>query len=75
MIDMSTIERTHGPNPPFALPVMFALYRDGLLYKTATNALTLVHVVRHNPDFASGERATIATYNLSSAIDVRAEQP
>jgi hypothetical protein len=74
MTNMPTIERPHAPNPRFALPSVFVLYRDGLLYRTATNVATLAHVVRHNPDFASGERATIATYNLSSAIDVRAEK-
>lgn len=58
----------------FVAPVMFALYRNGLIYKTAASMVLLTHVVQHNPDFANGEQATIATYNFSSAFDVRAER-
>jgi hypothetical protein len=66
--------RFHGVSPEFVAVALFALYRNRQLYKTATNIVTLIHVVRHNPDFANGEQATIVTYNFSSAIDVRADQ-
>lgn len=67
--------RAHSVNPPFAQPVMFALYRNGLFYKTAISIVLLTHVVQNNPDFANGETATIVTYNFSSAFDARAVQP